>query len=244
MRRYRNMASIELKALGIGALRIGYRAGAIYVDAFIEYGRHPLRPFDSADASAIVVTHDHGDHFSAVEVAAAARRTGAVVVGPPSVAYPLLAEQGLPPERLRAPYDQDPGKPVLVAADIPGARISAFSSRHFHDGDNMTIHNSYLIELEGKRIFVTGDSDEITRKDPRLYGLDALVYNLVSFEDGIEKVGRLESTIAEFSPELALPFHLVDCDWTLSPDEVRAEAAKRGLASVVVLDAARPGISI
>ncbi len=226
------MSDVTITALGLAAVRISDGSQTLYVDAF--FREHSIRPFDARDADVILVTHDHRDHYDGAAVAAAARRTGAVVIGPPSIAHAMLVQHALPADQVRILYHQDPATPVRT--DLGTTAISSFASRHFSDGDQLTIHNSYLVELGGKRIYVTGDSNELTMKEPRLQGLDALVYNFVTFDRDLAKVAALEDVQRRFAPHRLIPVHILDCDWTVQPGELAREVARRRLASVVVIE--------
>lgn len=225
------MSQITITVLGLSAIKISNGSETVYVDAFFK--DHPIAVFDGSDATIILVTHDHGDHFSAEETAAAAHKANAIVVGPPSIAYPLLVTHSLPAEQLRILYHQDPHTPV--GTQIDGVRIHAYSSQHFSDGDNMTIHNSYLLEFGGKKIFLTGDSNTISKKARQLMNLDALVYNFVVPDKDLSKVSDLEDAMNTFSPKLLIPVHIVACDWTIQPADLSREIARRNLKSIPVL---------
>lgn len=226
------MPDVTITALGLAAVRISDGSQTVYADAFFK--EHPIRPFDARDADVILVTHDHRDHYDAAAVAAAARATGAVVIGPPSIAHAMLVQHALPAEQVRILHHQDPGTPVR--SEVGATAVSAFASPHFCDGDQLTIHNSYLVELGGKRIFLTGDSCALTRKEPRLQRLDALVYNFVTFDRDLAKVAALEEVERTFAPRRLIPVHVLDCGWTLAPGELAREVARRRLASVVVIE--------
>ena len=236
------MSQIKITALGIAAIKISNGSKNIYVDSFIDFKKHPLQSFDFSDANILLVTHDHADHYDAQEIVSAVRKTNAVVVGPPSIAYPLLVECHLPAENLRILYHQDPG--TSVSTQIDGVTISSFSSLHFSDGDNMTIHNSYLIELDGKKIFATGDSHVITTKDKRLFDLDALICNFVIFDKDIACVSLLEEIQRKYSPKQLVPVHIIDCDWTIQPSDLSQEVAKRNLGSITVLQESQSSLQL
>ena len=225
------MKKLRITALGLSAIKISDGNTNIYVDAF--FSDHAISSFDDSDAKIIIVTHDHGDHFSVADTAQAARKTGAVIIGPPSIAYPLLVKESVPGEKLRILYHQDPNTPSEV--QIGEVSIRSYASRHFFDADNMTIHNSYLLEMAGKRIFITGDSNTIAEKEERLKDLDALIYNFVTSDNDLSKVSELEDVLRKFSPRLLLPVHMIDCSWTIEPEELRHEIALRNIEAIKVL---------
>jgi len=124
----------------------------------------------------IFITHSHWDHFSRVNVSALAVATGASVCGPSTVTRPLAGQ--LPADRL---LDAEP--PSSAEERSRGVRrapcrsfrfgsagITAFRSVHSRD------HTSYLVELDGVRIFHDGDNEDTTVYDPAaLRDLDILM---------------------------------------------------------------------
>jgi L-ascorbate metabolism protein UlaG (beta-lactamase superfamily) len=228
------MSQISVSLLGIAAVKISNSDTTIYIDSIINFAKHPLKSHDYSDANIIIITHDHDDHYNADEVARAAKQTNAFIVGPPSIAYSLLVDYHIEPSQLKILYHQDPGTPVEVR--IGTIVIRSYASLHFHDGDNMTIHNSYLIEMDGRKIYLTGDSYSITNKDKRLFDLDLLIPNIVFFDMQKEHVSIIEDFSRTFHPKKILPAHLIDCNWTIPIEDVKDEIEKRQLESVIVLD--------
>jgi L-ascorbate metabolism protein UlaG (beta-lactamase superfamily) len=123
----------------------------------------PLRPEDVVAADLVCITHEHADHLDERTVAAvAAQVPGARFVAPvPAVA--LLERAGVPPERIRGLREQE-------VVDVGGARVHAIAAAHqlhpdafggyrfWRDehGDQRAL--SFLVELEGHRIFHAGDT--------------------------------------------------------------------------------------
>ncbi len=130
------------------------------------FGRLPAR------ADYIIVTHAHVDHL--FDVPEVARRTGAKVILSPTGFYQASAA-GLPRTRMIVPQ---PGHPVGSG----GLRITAFTGdharllgMHLYDGTRREEPRSlshiwdwkagetltYLIEMDGKRIFISSGSREL-----------------------------------------------------------------------------------
>ncbi len=226
--------AVKITALGLGAVRISGGGRTVYVDAFFK--SNPIDRFDGRDADVILVTHDHADHFDAGAVAAAAEVADALVVGPPSIAYPLLVTHGLPASRLRILYDQSPSTPAHTEVD--GVGISSYATRHFFDGQELAIHNSYLLTLQGRRILVAGDSVALSRKAEELRLVDALLWSFVIPDKDLARVSDLEDALRSFEPKALFPVHLIDCNWTVRPADLAGEVTRRELDAVVVLDRA------
>lgn len=221
------MSSVTISPLGISAARIENGDATLYVDAFADHAP----PFEAHRADLILVTHDDGDHFLPNLAARAAQQTGATIVGPPSIAYPLLAEEGFPAERLEILYPIHLTKPI--DQEVRGVRLRVYQTTHFNDWH--PVHVSYLIEMGGKRIYATGDSYVIDGNDPDLQELDAILLNLVLPEmDPAAYADVVEDVQTRFRPRQIIANHLIGCDWTVTPDQLRREVEERGLARVVI----------
>jgi L-ascorbate metabolism protein UlaG (beta-lactamase superfamily) len=225
------MDAVSIQLLGIGAVRIHNDHQTIYVDAFSEY----IHPVVDEDIDLILVTHDDHDHFGAEQTAQAALDSGATVAGPPGIAYPLLTQTKLPADRIHIIYPIHLARPITE--EINGIRLKVYQTRHFIDWEPP--HVSYLVELNGERIYLTGDSNLLDDQDPDLQGLDALVFSLVppdlSAPDVMDKhIAALKDVQTRFHPQTILPNHLIRCDWTVDPDEFRKAVAWAGLNGVEV----------
>src|SRR5512143_928717 len=142
------MSNVEISLLGIGALRLRTAQTTVFVDAFSEL----VKPGRVEKADLILVTHADGDHFEPQLTARAALETGAVVVGPPGIAYPLLAGTSLPADRSRILYPIHFTKPIRQ--ELCSVKLKVYQTKHFNDWE--PDHVSYLIELEDRKFYVTG----------------------------------------------------------------------------------------
>lgn len=219
---------VSINLLGIEAVKISDERRTIYIDAFA----NGVELHDVKRADYIFVTHDDGDHFSAPKVAEAAKTMDSTIIGPPSIAYPLLVHEGIPPEKLAIFYPKQFKKPLVK--EMPGLRFKVYNAKH--DGDWNPIHVSYFIEFAGKRFYHTGDSSLVNQDDPELKRLDALFYVYNSRDpSGINTFQELQRRLA---PKRIVPIHLLKCRWTFTVNEFKKELQKRdvGNANVVVLD--------
>lgn len=226
------MNKVEVSLLGIGAVKLCSEQTIVYIDAFSELVELPR----VEKANLILVTHADGDHFEPERTARAAMETGAVVVGPPSIAYPLLANTSLPAEQLRIIYPIHFKKPV--SEEVCGVRLKVYQTRHFNDWE--PDHISYLIELGGRKFYITGDSYMLDETDPDLKQLDGILYSLVmdlSAAGVVEThIAALENVQREFAPRHLLPNHLLHCQWTIDPAVLREAVSRKGLEGVVILE--------
>jgi L-ascorbate metabolism protein UlaG (beta-lactamase superfamily) len=228
------MSRVTIQLLGIGAVKLSDGQKTIYVDAFTksEY----VKPHSVDKADLILLTHDDGDHFGFQETAQAALDTGAMVVGPPGIAYPLLADTQLPASQLQIIYPIHFKQPIIT--EVSGIKLKVYHTTHFVDWEPP--HVSYLIEFGGKRIYIAGDSYMIDEDDLDLHGLDALLYSFVFKDLSVptimaDHLNMLEAVQKQFSPQYLLPNHLVACDWTVDPAALEQAVKQRGLENIVVL---------
>lgn len=217
--------TVRVSVLGVEAVRVTCGKKTVFIDAFAD----GIPEFEADKASLILVTHDDGDHFSAPKVAAAARAAGALVVGPPSIAYPLLVDEKLPPEQLAIVYPKLFKKPIV--REIRGVRIKIFQTQH--NGEWNPVHVSYLVELGGKKLFHTGDSSMIPEDDADLRNLDVLLH-VFNTKDAAQ-ISRLDAVREKLRPRYLVPIHLLHCSWTMTPEGFAREVEERGLKGFVVL---------
>lgn len=226
------MSNVEVNMPGIGAVKLCSEQVIIYIDAFSEL----VKPPHVEKADLILITHADGDHFAPQETARAAMETGAVVVGPPGIAYPLLANTPLPANQLRIIYPIHFKKPV--SEEICGVKLKVYQTKHFNDWE--PDHISYLIELGGKKFYVTGDSSMLDETDPDLKQIDAILYSLVmdfSTAEAVDAhVSALEKVQHDFAPCYILPNHLLHCNWTIEPAVLQEAVRQKGLGGIVILE--------
>lgn len=226
------MNKVEVNLLGIGAVRLSSAQATIYIDAFSEL----VKPQHRERADLILVTHADGDHFEPQETARAAIEMGAMVVGPPGIAYPLLANTPLPAKQLRIIYPIHLKKPVRE--EICGIKVKVYQTKHFNDWE--PDHISYLIELGGRKFYITGDSSTIDETDPDLKQIDGMIYSLVmdfSTPEAVRAhVEAIEKVQQKFTPRFIFPNHLIHCQWTIEPTVLQESVRQKGLAGVLIAE--------
>ncbi len=236
-----DMNKVTIRLLGAGAIRLTDGQKIVYVDAFSRY----VRPFHVEKADLILVTHDDADHFGAHETAQVAQNTGALVVGPPGIAYRLLADARLPAEQLHIVYPIHLQKPLTE--EVRGVKLKVYQTRHFLEWEPP--HVSYLVELAAQRFYITGDSSIMDDADPDLKHLDAALVSLVPRDLSAptvmdEHMAAIVDVQKRFSPRYVLPNHLIHCDWTVEPLDLKKEIEKRGLTGIVIMEDERQEFEI
>jgi L-ascorbate 6-phosphate lactonase len=122
-----------------------------------------LRPEDVEAADLVCITHEHGDHLDPRTLGAIAAQVPDAIFLAPAPAVPLVERAGVPRGRMHPAHDG-------VALEAAGARVTALKAAHeLHPdafggyrfwlderGDHRCL--SYLVELDGHRIFHAGDT--------------------------------------------------------------------------------------
>ncbi len=148
------------------------------------------------DAEIIFFTHSHYDHFSP-EDAARAAGPDCVYVAPKDMEQALL-ELGIPRERivLLAPGEKTEVRGLPVEA-VPAYNIM----KPFHPKKNGWL--GYVVEAEGKRIYVCGDTDRTA--DAALVNCQiALIPVGGTYTMNAKEGAKLALAL---QPELAIPTH-------------------------------------
>jgi L-ascorbate metabolism protein UlaG (beta-lactamase superfamily) len=185
----------------------------------------------------VIFTHADGDHFSAESLLA--NYAGNVIIGPPSIALPLVKSGRIDCDTLRIDYPEQAMQPKTF--QVNGVTISMYQSRHFIGWN--PVHCSYLIEYENRSVFITGDS----LMEPELMGkigCDCIVCNLVDkgfitkTEDSRHAVHHhmsyLLSILAKAQPKKILANHLIGFDGTIDPHELKELVDRYGFTEIVV----------
>ncbi len=161
------MATLTITSTGNAGVYIQSSAGNVYIDSFFHPvpdvgGRPVITGNEAKKADLILVTHNHYDHLHPEETRDAALTTGAPVAGPERVAK--VMRKHLPPERIIA-LEPDERRQPPASHNITIGNITITSFRTYHGQG----HNSYLLEMDGVRIFHDADNEHT---EP--YDLDAL----------------------------------------------------------------------
>lgn len=231
--------SVTITNFGIGSSKISTRDMNIYVDSFIADGFN--LDFDYSDATHILVTHGHNDHFDPVNLAKAAKETGALVIGPPIISFPLLVVESLPSEQLLVLYDENENhKSFYHNSNI---EIKAHPSRHFFDECKYSVHNSYLMKLYDQYIYINGDSLEF-HLDKFDNKLDAIIYNFVIPDKNVDAINNLIKENNRFKPKAFIINHIIDCDWTIDAKEISSFLSNEDNKNIKVLSKESNSITI
>lgn len=226
--------SVKITWLGHSCFAIDAGGHRLLVDPFLD--QNDKAPVKSAavECDFILVTHGHFDHIS--DAAPIAKRTGATVLANFEVTQ-WLTKQGVASDKV---VGMNPGGGVNQPFGRAKMTIAHHSSS-MPDGSYGGVPGGWLLDLNGPRIYIAGDTALFL--DMKLIGLGGLDLAILPIgdqftmgpEDSIEAVKLL-------SPKRVLPCHYNT--WTPIEQDADAWAAevKRQTAAEPV--ALAPGGSI
>ncbi len=162
------------------------------------------------------------------------------IVGPPSIVVPILKQKKAELEQIEVLYTNQYDKPASLSLDT--INIVCYHTNHFNHWD--PIHNSYLIEMLGKRFYITGDS-ELTKEQAEVLGeTDAVICNLVEegFLNGREEanvaIHHILSTLLKVKSQgitkKVIGVHLLDFDWSVDASEMKKLVEDYGFSNIII----------
>lgn len=190
----------------------------IYVDPV--GGAELFADFEPPDL--ILITHIHGDHTS-TETLSGVSTEETRILAPTSVAEKL--EEGVP------------GELTILAngetIEIDGIRVEAVPAYNLTE-ERMRFHpqgrdNGYVVTIGGKRIYISGDTEDI----PEMRALEdidaAFVCMNLPYTMTVEQAA---DAVLDFTPKIVYPYHY------------RGQGGMSDLDEFVKLVAANPGIEV
>ena len=175
--------------LGHDSFRIDSGGMTIYID--------PYKLKGGPKADLILITHDHADHASPADVEKVQKADTLIVT------VSAAAEKFIGEKQTIKPGDEIVAKGIIIKA-IPAYNTDKFRSPGvpFHPKESGYV--GYVMEVEGVRIYHSGDSDFI----PEMKGLRPDVALLpvsgtyvMTAEEAVEAASAIE-------PQVAIPMHV------------------------------------
>ncbi len=229
------METITVTNLGVSALLIQAGDRRILVDAFNSVNE----PLEVLSGDIILVTHSDDDHFKADKLPEL-KGLEVTIVGPPSIVKPILKLDKAELSQLECLSTGDNAVPDTLS--LNDMHIKCYHTTHFNGWD--PIHNSYLLEVTGKRLYITGDS-LLTKELVEVIGeTDAVICNLVEegflkgYTEGEVAIHHLLSYLlkvkAEGKTKKIIGVHLLHCPWTPDENEIMKLIEEYGFQDIIL----------
>lgn len=179
----------QIRVFTQSSIQIKSSAGIIYLD--------PLEiPGEPHDADFILVTHNHGDHFSPKDIEKIAKKESILIVP-----EKMAAQAGELLSLVAGIETVEPGKQYKLG-ELEFETVAAYNNlKPFHPKRSGWV--GYLLSVDGTRIYVAGDTD-MTKENKAVKCDIAMVPIGGTYTMDAEKAAELVNCIA---PEIAIPTH-------------------------------------
>ena len=189
---------VEITCINHGSLAISYKGYLIQVDPVMNYGGKELDYGAFPKADLILITHEHGDHYSK-ETIEMVSKEGTRVIAPEKV-HEMLGYG----EIMANGESTNADKGIIIEA-IP-AYNTTDSRQQFHPKGN---GNGYLLTIGGLRVLISGDSENIDYYS-QLKDIDVA---FLSANQPYTMTPRQCSNAAKaINPKVLIPYHLGNTD--------------------------------
>ncbi|MFA5252451.1 MAG: MBL fold metallo-hydrolase [Phycisphaerae bacterium] len=178
--------SVELQWFGHASFKISSGSDVIYID--------PWKLKDAPhDATIVLVSHSHGDHYSAGDIARVSGMTTKFIS-----AEDVVQGQG-------KGQTLKPGQSI----DVNGIKITGVPAynpaKQFHPKSNSWL--GFVVEIAGKRIYYAGDTD-LTDEMKTLKNIDLAL--LPAGGEYTMNANEAADATKQFKPKQAIPYHWGD----------------------------------
>ncbi|MGI3165280.1 MBL fold metallo-hydrolase [Pseudooceanicola sp. 200-1SW] len=195
-------------------------AGVIYVDPVGGAEAYAALP----DPDAVLITHEHGDHYDAETLAAlAARADGALAM----ITNPAVAEMLAPDlAAANAPLANGDSGEVLgyEVAAVPAYNMTEDRLQYHPKGRD----NGYVLNVDGLRIYIAGDTEDT----PEFRAQSDIDIAFVPFNLPYTMTeDQAASGVAEMAPKVVYPYHYRGSD----TDLFAARLSEAGAETQVVM---------
>ena len=197
---------VQITLIKHGSLAINYEGFWIQIDPVTEHGKHTDYASEFPKADVILVTHEHGDHLDPAAIAA--------LSGPGTSVY--LNQWGW--AQLGSGEVLQNGDARQLRGDVKLEAVPAYNTtagrEHFHPKGH---GNGYLLTIDGLRIYVAGDTEDIPEMED-LSDIDiAFLPVNQPYTMTVDQCVRAARMIA---PKVLIPYHFSGTDLSKLPSRL------------------------
>jgi L-ascorbate metabolism protein UlaG (beta-lactamase superfamily) len=171
-----------------GSIVLGWKQVMLYADPVDSFRFNGI-----ARPTLIVITHQHGDHFSA-DTLNSLRATNAVILAPQVVYNSLSAA-------LKAVTTVMTNGSVT---NLQGLKVEAVAMYNpIKTNHPKGVGNGYVITMGGKRFYVCGDTEDV----PEMRALQDIEVAFICMNDPTMTINQAASGVRAFRPRVVYPYH-------------------------------------
>jgi L-ascorbate metabolism protein UlaG (beta-lactamase superfamily) len=185
--------SLKISFLGHGTLLLDYNGWIIHVDPVSAEADYASLP----PADLVLVTHEHSDHLDPKAVARISRPGTVILTNP--------ASAGKLPGATALRYGESRTVGSVKVEAVPAYNTTPGRDRFHPKGRD----NGYLLTIEGKRLYIAGDSEDT----PEMKALkDIDIAFLPMNQPYTMTPEQVAKAALAFKPRLLYPYHFGDTD--------------------------------
>lgn len=229
------MPQLSIQNIGVSSIILTGMPRRLLVDAYNSITKSPgVMPGDI-----LLFTHDDNDHFFP-DAVPDIRGTDITIIGPPTIVKPLLEKDRTTLDQINVLYSIDNTSPASITIDQ--TRIVCYHTPHFNNWD--PVHNSYLIEHEEIKIYITGDSVYSKELAETVGSTDVVICNIV--EEGLLR-GQAPEHVARHhclsdllhlqqnsGTKLIVGVHLLEFPWSVDAEKLMTLVSENGLTGIII----------
>ena len=204
---------VDIALVKHGTLALRYGGRTLHVDPVGAYGKVTDYTAEFPKADAILLTHEHGDHFDRAAIDALAEEGRTLLVTNARCAQMLSDE---PVSGLGTVTALSNGDRFTLPGDISLEAVPAYNysegRTRFHPNGR---DNGFVLTLDGLRIYVAGDTEDIPEMSA-LKGID--VAFLPVNQPYTMTVEQCVNAAGMIAPRVLIPYHFGGTDLSDLPD--------------------------
>lgn len=212
---------VKITMIQHGSISIDYQNYIIQIDPVSKIGQTEVDYSSFPKANVILITHEHSDHLSLSTIQAISNESTVLLLNNSSF------------NQIKTGKVISNGQQIELSHGIKIDAVPAYNStpdrQNFHSKGN---GNGYVLTIDGLRIYVSGDTEEIPEMS-QLKDIDvAFLSTKLPYAMSVEQCLKVARTIA---PKVLIPYHFGDTDI----QSIKTDLSKDSSIEVLLFDVLR-----